>query len=234
MINLLTELIKFKGLEHRFVYLRKDNNGLYIEYAFMVGHPHDNKCLSKYTEDLMLDTIYQLSEFSCSDADCSPGHPKKECSYVKGMTPAWTSENPGKCACWYLENVDFGKYKFNFTEDEIKLFINQFGFDFPKTTNAINPNAIKVLQNDSIPGFVIEAVNKLIIQNLKGGSVTLLQKDIVTAIIKQAKPKRISKDKIFDSGWLDFEDIFREAGWDVYYDKPGYNEDYDAYFRFSK
>jgi len=30
----------------RFVYLREDENGRYIEYAFIEGAPHDNRCLS--------------------------------------------------------------------------------------------------------------------------------------------------------------------------------------------
>ena len=31
-----------------FVYLREDENGRYIEYAFIEGAPHDNRCLSWY------------------------------------------------------------------------------------------------------------------------------------------------------------------------------------------
>ena len=32
----------------KFVYLRKDDKGFYIEYAFQEGAPHDNRCLSWY------------------------------------------------------------------------------------------------------------------------------------------------------------------------------------------
>ena len=28
--------------------------------------------------------------------------------------------------------------------------------------------------------------------------------------------------------------LFEEAGWNVQYDKPGYNENYDAYFKFTE
>lgn len=45
---------------------------------------------------------------------------------------------------------------------------------------------------------------------------------------------RPSRQFIFDKHWLDIEDTYRKAGWNVEYDKPGYCENYDAYFVFSK
>lgn len=41
-------------------------------------------------------------------------------------------------------------------------------------------------------------------------------------------------DEVFKKGWLNVEYLFRAAGWEVQYDKPGYNETYEAYFTFSK
>ena len=42
------------------------------------------------------------------------------------------------------------------------------------------------------------------------------------------------RQKIYDQGWLDFEPLYREVGWNVEYDKPAYYEHYDAYFKFTK
>lgn len=36
------------GEVDKYVYLRKDEQGYYIEYAFQEGAPHDNRCLSWY------------------------------------------------------------------------------------------------------------------------------------------------------------------------------------------
>ena len=36
------------GDTEKYVYLRKDEKGFYIEYAFKEGAPHDNRCLSWY------------------------------------------------------------------------------------------------------------------------------------------------------------------------------------------
>jgi hypothetical protein len=66
-----------------------------------------------------------------------------------------------------------------------------------------------------------------------GKKVVLLQKTIV----KKAKSicKELTEKKIFDKHWMDFEPIFREAGWKVSYDSSAWCETYfDEYYTFSK
>jgi hypothetical protein len=82
--------------------------------------------------------------------------------------------------------------------------------------------------NKSIPDEVIEAFNELIIKNLSGGSATVHQDEVVRLIVK----KGIKRADIFENHWLDVENLFQENGWEVDYDKPGYNESYEAYFVF--
>ena len=100
-----------------FVYLREDENGRYIEYAFIEGAPHDNRCLSWYDKlqpnalrrnghDISkwplhkVDEIYQLNMMSCANHDktddehCSPGHHCKNCDWMKD---SWTYDEPVKC-----------------------------------------------------------------------------------------------------------------------------------------
>lgn len=119
------------GNTDRFVILKEDEDGRYIDYAFQEGAPHDNRCLSWYDSfqpkaltrnDHDHDTwkktsmhevgkIYELGMFSCglqdddpdSDTHCSPGHPCKKCK--DGWAAYWTPEEPVKCACWYLTPV---------------------------------------------------------------------------------------------------------------------------------
>lgn len=38
----------------------------------------------------------------------------------------------------------------------------------------------------------------------------------------------------FDQGWMDFEPIYEAQGWKVQYDKPGWDETYDAFFEFKE
>ena len=86
----------------------------------------------------------------------------------------------------------------------------------------ISPNEIKKV----IPDFVIEAVNELIAEKVNSQNhATVLQKHIVDRV-------KSKTDQDFDYAWLDFENVFRDAGWNVNYDKPAYCESYDAYFEF--
>lgn len=39
---------------------------------------------------------------------------------------------------------------------------------------------------------------------------------------------------VFERGYLDIEETYRKAGWSVVYDKPGYNETYDAFYTFTR
>lgn len=115
----------------KFVILKEDENGSYIEYAFKEGAPHDNHCLSwydslqpnalernehniEYWKEHRMNKpgkIYELGMFSCghqnddpdSETHCSPGHPCKKC--LDSHAANWTKEEPVKCACWYLTPV---------------------------------------------------------------------------------------------------------------------------------
>lgn len=78
-----------------------------------------------------------------------------------------------------------------------------------------------------IPAFVIDAVNGL----LRKDGVLLKQDDVIAAILARA-PAGTTRAEVFTEKWLDFEDVFRGAGWAVVYDKPGYNETYEPTFEF--
>jgi len=98
---------------------------------------------------------------------------------------------------------------------------------------AISPDEAMAAKKSSIPAEVISAFNELIKQNISAsGHATIKQQKVVAFIVARMGLK--SSKIIFDNKWLDVEDIYRAKGWKVKYDKPGYNEDYEAYFEFSK
>ena len=82
-----------------------------------------------------------------------------------------------------------------------------------------------------IPEQVIEVFNTLIAKHMSGSSARVPQNEVIAMIISRLN---CSRDSIFTSRYLDVEDVYRASGWSVYYDKPGYNESYDAYFEFKK
>jgi hypothetical protein len=92
----------------------------------------------------------------------------------------------------------------------------------------IRPDEVAEEKLNTLPESVIEVFNDLIAENWDGKSSHVLQRDVVDRI------KRKMETNHFKTSWLDVEDIYRRAGWDVEYDKPGYNESYDASFTFTK
>ena len=95
----------------------------------------------------------------------------------------------------------------------------------------ITPDEIKLV----IPDFIIEAVNKLIQEKWDGHEAIIKQDEIMNIVSSNDEDDdKPSRQKIYDKHWLDFEPLYREAGWNVEYDKPAYCEHYDAYFKFTK
>lgn len=90
------------------------------------------------------------------------------------------------------------------------------------------PEDILALKRRLIPSFVLDAFNELIAENYRAGSAIVDQDEVVTRIHAKMGPGE------FDRHWLDVEPLFRQAGWKVEYDKPGYNENYPAKFIFTK
>lgn len=99
----------------------------------------------------------------------------------------------------------------------------------------ITPGEVYQTQQDSIPDFVFEVVNDLLVKRVSTpyGQATIKQDDIAKAI--RAHPTYLQmqpQPDIYAGHWMDFEDHYRKAGWNVEYDKPAYNENYPATFTF--
>ena len=90
-----------------------------------------------------------------------------------------------------------------------------------------------------IPDFVLESVNELLVQNANKNVIRLKQDTVIELIIEKMltlNPDALESEcrtTIFDNGWLDFEELYRQAGWVVEYYKPAYNETGNASFNFS-
>ena len=93
----------------------------------------------------------------------------------------------------------------------------------------ISPSDVKKF----IPDFIIETVNKLIVEKWDGDKAIILQDDIMD-IVSSNDPDidKPSRREVFDKGWLHFEPLYREKGWDVEYDEHRYNGFYEMKARF--
>lgn len=95
----------------------------------------------------------------------------------------------------------------------------------------IKPKDIIDNLDDIIHPAVIKAVNALLKEQYRGGTVTIKLKEVISRA-KQICPD-LSPQEMEDKKHLDFEPVFRKAGWKVTYDQPGWDETYDSYFEFS-
>lgn len=117
----------------KYVILKEDEQGRYIEYAFVEGAPHDNRCLSWYVkphpnyfakrpekvQGRLADVgeVYELKEFACGcqdkegDERCTAGHPQTGCDFMRAMKDGWSYDEPRKCACWNLKSVKMEQIK---------------------------------------------------------------------------------------------------------------------------
>lgn len=99
-----------------------------------------------------------------------------------------------------------------------------------------NPNDIAGLKRSVFPPAVFEAVNELIAEKFTNGRANFTQDEVVARIAAKmpGEDYEIKSGEIYKRGWLNFEEVYRDEGWSVEYDKPAYNESYSANFTFRK
>jgi hypothetical protein len=93
----------------------------------------------------------------------------------------------------------------------------------------IRPADIPATKRKVLPPAVLECWNDLIARNYSGGSAEIKGHLAAEALMEAMGVDRAT---VLQEGWLDIEEIYRDAGWTVVYDKPAYNESYDAFFTF--
>jgi hypothetical protein len=99
----------------------------------------------------------------------------------------------------------------------------------------ISPDEVISCRPDQFPAEVLESFNELLVENSSIGSSGKLNAKLMQyEILVRMEAKGLSRSDIFNKGWLNVEMAFRSAGWDVIYDKPGYNETYKPYFIFKE
>ncbi len=94
----------------------------------------------------------------------------------------------------------------------------------------IKPREVAAQKKQSFPDAALESFNELIVEKYDGDSAKIEQKEVVARMVR----KGLKRNAIFDNCWLDVEEMYESAGWKVDYDKPGYNESYEASFTFER
>ena len=96
---------------------------------------------------------------------------------------------------------------------------------------AISPNEVAAAKAKCLPEYVLRAFNDLIAERFTGGRAQIKQDEAI-ARIQFYSGYVLDRQEIFNKGYLNIEEVYREKGWKVDYDKPGYNESYGAFWVF--
>jgi len=84
-------------------------------------------------------------------------------------------------------------------------------------------------KGELFPDAVIEAFNEAIAANYANGQSSFTVEKVVKLMIS----KGLKEEEIRKEHWLDVEEVYRKAGWNVEEDHPGFNESYTATFTFT-
>ncbi len=92
------------------------------------------------------------------------------------------------------------------------------------------PKEIVEKRGESLPDAVFDSFNEILAKEFNGNFARVWQKEVMGLMIQ----KGLSHQEIFDKHYLDVENAYEAAGWKVEYEKPGYDESFDAYFVFTR
>lgn len=99
-------------------------------------------------------------------------------------------------------------------------------------TAPCTPQQARDAWETTIPDEVFEVFNTLLSEKYNSNSIIILQTLVVDQLmLKMPQVKR--SEELFERHWLDIEPMYRKAGWDVKYDKPAYNEDFEPSWTFT-
>jgi len=103
-----------------------------------------------------------------------------------------------------------------------------------RNVKPISPNEVSKVKASRIPDDVVESFNELLAKHWNGKSATIKQEEVISLILQKRnlRPRGGSRRDIFDNKELDIEELFRAEGWQIEYDKPGFNESYEASWTF--
>lgn len=98
----------------------------------------------------------------------------------------------------------------------------------------ITPTEVKYKKKESIAPEMIQAVNELILKKFDGHSASVKKDDIIKHYfkLKGVDSTERLRGELYENHQLDFEAIFREAGWIVDFESPDRGESFDDYFKF--
>jgi hypothetical protein len=98
-------------------------------------------------------------------------------------------------------------------------------------TRPITPQEAEA-KGANFPDAVIETWNTLIQECLVNRTSIVGQNEAILALMDAMGLEPGERLRVYGLGWLNIESAYRDAGWVVHYDRPGFNESFEAFFTF--
>ena len=98
-------------------------------------------------------------------------------------------------------------------------------------TKPVSPAEALELKTQLLPSVVFEVVNELIARNIdaEGRSARFNNNELKAAFAKRGYS---NWNNVVECGYLGFVPAYKQQGWNVEVDKPGYNETYPTTWTF--
>ena len=84
----------------------------------------------------------------------------------------------------------------------------------------------------TIPDYVIDAFNDLLTENYQEDETIIEQEDVIRKILEYSTDDELTRETIFKKHYLDIENLYRNNGWEVDYEKPAFDELFEPFFIF--
>jgi hypothetical protein len=94
----------------------------------------------------------------------------------------------------------------------------------------ISPEQARKGHVNAIPDVVFDVFNLLLTERYDEVAIAIRQQEVVDLL----ENRGLDTNEIFRKRWLDIEPCYRDAGWEVVYDSPAYNESYEPTWTFRK
>ena len=95
-----------------------------------------------------------------------------------------------------------------------------------------SPEDVLKKRVETIPDYVIDAFNDLLTENYQEDETIIEQEDIIRKILEYSTDDELTRETIFKKHYLDIENLYRNNGWEVDYEKPAFDELFEPFFIF--
>lgn len=103
---------------------------------------------------------------------------------------------------------------------------------FIEEVKPLTPEEVASQKEHQIHPQIIASINELLVTHYIPGTITIKQQEILDLFLGRTS-EDWTLNRVFKEKQLNIESVYKKYGWKVEYDKPGFNESGEAFFKFT-